>query len=53
VNITNEEQIFLEMVSAREAFFRSLNQPANLQGWLNRLAEFKSFGLETIKKKSL
>lgn len=52
VTISNEEQIFTEMVAAREAYFRAINQPANLQGWLNRLAEFKSFGLETIKKKS-
>lgn len=49
----NETAIFLELINWREQFFKSLNQPANLRGWLNRLNEMKAFGLETIKKKSI
>ena len=53
VNVFNEKQIFLELCEARKAFFISINQPANLKGWLNRLEKFKTFGLNTIVKKKL
>lgn len=56
----NEEAIFLELIDWRENYFRSLNQPANLQGWLNRLKfgsgtkpSMMQFGLNLIKKKGL
>lgn len=53
VNASNEEKIFLELAEWRANYFKSLNQPHWLQGWLNRLEEFKKFGLETIKKKRI
>ncbi len=53
VNPVNEKAIFLELIDWREAFFRSLGQPANLNGWLNRLADFKQFGLQTLIKKKI
>jgi hypothetical protein len=53
----NEKKIFLELIGWREKFFRSLGQPWNLKGWLNRLIHdesgdrqsLKEFGLESIK----
>lgn len=53
LSLFNEEKIFLELIDWREKFFRSLNQPVFLRGWLNRLADIKQFGLNTIKKKSI
>lgn len=53
-----EEKIFLELIDWRKNFFISLNQPANLKGWLNRLLNgsgskqsIYQFGITTIKKK--
>jgi len=31
---------YTKFMAQREAYYRHLNQPVNLQGWLNRLAEF-------------
>jgi lysozyme family protein len=53
VNITNEKEIFLELADKREAFFKSLNQPANLKGWLSRLDKFRQYGLNVILKKKI
>lgn len=53
LSILNEEKTFLELIDWREKFFRSLNQPIFLRGWLNRLEDIKQFGLNTIKKKRL
>lgn len=46
-----EKQIFDEMVEVRRQFYHDLNQPANLKGWLNRLASFVEFNAAAIKKK--
>lgn len=35
--------IFLELCDERARQFKSYNQPQNLQGWLNRLNDFKKF----------
>lgn len=55
-----EEKIFRELIATREAFFKGLNQPANLKGWLNRLIyglpgkeSMLQFGLNLIKKKRI
>lgn len=54
LSLGNEQQIFTELVAHREAFFKSLNQPTFINGWLNRLNNLKDFGLKTLlKKKSL
>lgn len=54
LSLGKEQQIFNELVAHREAFFRSLNQPTFLNGWLNRLNNLKNFGIQTLlKKKSL
>lgn len=52
-----EKPILDELLKERERFFKSLNQPKNLNGWLNRLNAFKEFsyglldkGIETTKK---
>ena len=49
----NEETIFTELVKHREQFFRSLNQPTFLNGWLNRLNSLNKFGLDAIAKKKI
>lgn len=59
-----EENLFLQLIDWREQFFISLNQPLNLDGWLNRLKNgsgtgakrkesMLEFGLNLIKKKKL
>lgn len=53
LSMSNEQKIFLELIDWRTNFFKSLGQPQFLTGWLNRLNDIKSFGLETIKKKEL
>lgn len=54
LSLGKEQQIFTELVAHREAYFKSLNQPTFLNGWLNRLNNLKEFGLQTLlKKKSL
>lgn len=53
ISFLHETQIFEELINWREQFFRSLNQPIFLRGWLNRLNDIKNFGLETIKKKKI
>jgi lysozyme family protein len=59
LSFMNEEKIFRELIDWRAAFFKGLNQPANLQGWLNRLiygskgkVSMLQFGLSLLKKKS-
>lgn len=44
----NEKNVFLDLINARHDFFESLNEPANIKGWLNRLDALKTFGLQTI-----
>lgn len=51
INTLPEEQTFLKIVNIRRDYFRSLNQPANIKGWLNRMNDLEKFGLELIKKK--
>ncbi len=58
LSLLHEEQIFKELITIREEFFKSLGQPANLQGWLNRLIygdktrpSMLQFGMALIKKK--
>jgi len=58
LSVLNEEKIFRELIDWRAAFFKSLNQPDNLQGWLNRLIygspgkiSMLELGLGLIKKK--
>lgn len=53
ISFLNEKKIFEELISWREQFFKSLNQPIFLRGWLNRLNDIKQFGLNTIKKKRI
>lgn len=54
LSFANETEIFLELVQWREAFFKSLGSFATFgKGWLNRLNDLKTFGLETIQKKKL
>jgi len=54
LSLGKEQQIFTELVAHREAFFKSLNNPTFITGWLNRLNNLKDFGLKTLlKKKSL
>lgn len=54
ISLGKEQQIYNELLAHREAFFKSLNQPTFLNGWLNRLNSLKNFGLQTLlKKKSL
>jgi len=49
----NEKKIFEELVGVRKSFFISLNQPNNINGWLNRLADLKELGLAELSKKKL
>jgi lysozyme family protein len=58
LTLLQEEKTFRELVAQREEFFKALNQPANLKGWLNRLINGSGdrpsvldFGLSLIKKK--
>lgn len=37
----SDEQLFGMLCDEREAFFRGLNKPQFLQGWLNRLNDFR------------
>lgn len=38
----DEQQLFDKMLDHRAEYFRSLGQPANLKGWLNRLDAYRS-----------
>ncbi len=54
IALFNEQQIFLELVAHREAFYKSLSTyPVNGKGWLSRLNNLKEFGLKTIAKKKI
>lgn len=62
-----EKKILDELIAERARFFKSLNQPSNLKGWMNRLNDFQKFsygllesgieatkkGIEEVKKKPL
>lgn len=59
IDSEGEEKIFMELIEFRKNFFISLNQPANLKGWLNRLIyglpgkeSMQQLGLRLIKKKN-
>lgn len=58
LTLLHEEETFRELINWRANFFKSLNQPANIDGWLNRLINgsgkkqsLLAFGMATIKKK--
>ncbi len=52
--LLNETQIFTELIDWRNAFYRSLSDfPKFGNGWLNRSAALKKFGIETIAKKKI
>ena len=50
INTKNEVDLIKKLVAYRKNHFKKLNQPANLKGWLNRLAQLEAFAL-TLKKK--
>lgn len=39
----SDEKIFNELVKRKEEFLKSLNQPANIKGWLSRLNKFVEY----------
>jgi len=45
-----EKKLFEQLVEWRKNYFISLNQPANLNGWLKRLDEFKKLHTEFLTK---
>lgn len=47
----DEAKIFEDLIKVREAFFRSLNKPEFLTGWLNRNEAIKNWGETELKKK--
>lgn len=50
----NETDIFLELIEWRNNFFKTLSDFSTYgKGWLNRSAELKQFGLQTIAKKKI
>lgn len=58
VNKEGEVKVFDELIQQQKEFYESLNQPANLKGWLNRLDRLKKYGYtflssgaEQVKKK--
>jgi len=48
-----EQPILNKMLDVRAAFFKSLNQPSNLNGWLNRLERYRKALTELIVKKKV
>ncbi len=46
----NPDDFYTKFLAQREAYYRFLNQPANLQGWLNRLSEFPQSISEYVKE---
>lgn len=52
INTLDEKTAFLEIINVRRAYFKSLNQPKNIAGWLNRMNALEKFGLNLIKKKA-
>lgn len=50
-NKMDEKTAFLELMDFRRDFFRSLNDPDNIKGWLNRMDGLQTLGLELIAKK--
>lgn len=48
-----EQAALNKMLDYRAAWFRSLNQPANLKGWLNRLETYRGRLTELVKKKGV
>jgi hypothetical protein len=52
LNKQNETVIFKKLIQHRKQAFTNLNQPNNIKGWLNRMANLEVFGLDLIKKKS-
>lgn len=50
IKAQGERKTFDELVDQYKQFYISLNQPANIKGWLNRLEDLKSFSESFIKK---
>lgn len=46
-----EQKTFDELIEQKRLYLVGLNQPANIEGWLNRLNDLKELGNEEIKKK--
>lgn len=44
-----EKKIFDELIDQYREFYKSLNQPRNLKGWLNRLDDLKTYSYNFIK----
>lgn len=51
INTKDEKTMFLEIVNIRRAYYKSLNDPGNIKGWLARVGALEKFGLDLIKKK--
>jgi lysozyme family protein len=43
-----ENKVFNDLIDERKRFFKSLNQPANEKGWLNRMETLRKQGLSLI-----
>ncbi|MFA6501450.1 MAG: glycosyl hydrolase 108 family protein [Parachlamydiales bacterium] len=48
----NEEKLFNELIEFQKNYYRSLNQPSNLTGWINRVNEFKEYEEKYITKRN-
>ena len=44
-----ELQVFNDLIDERKRFFKSLNQPANEKGWLNRMETLRKEGVILLK----
>lgn len=52
MNSQEEKILFPALIAFRKRFFLSINQPANHQGWINRMNKLLAFGLDVLKKKA-
>ncbi len=50
VNAVNQSKLFDAILAARERFYKSLNQPAFLQGWLHRLRPFYEDAMQLAQR---
>jgi len=44
-----EKKVYNDLINERIRYFKSLNQPANEKGWINRMEKLRALGSEILK----
>jgi lysozyme family protein len=48
----NEQQTYVDLIELRRNYLVSLNQPSNMEGWMNRLEQISKRGFELLSQKA-